>query len=162
MSSDVFTIPWTGTVTNAGGDSDFWEVLPNDDRPLRLLGIILGQTSEVSDAAEENLSFSIIRLPATVTSGSGGTSPTARCVSTTGVSAPFTVEANNTTVATTSGTSETLENFGWNERNTPFEKWYPEPDIQYGWVQTEALVIRMLSTPADDFTFTGTLWVRAL
>lgn len=162
MSSDVFTIPWTGTITNAGGDTDLWEVAPADDHPVQILGFVLGQTSEVSDAAEEGLRISIIRLPATFTSGSGGSAGAPRCVSTNGVSPSFSSEVNNTTVATTSGTAEILEERGWNERNSPYETWYPENDLQYKAVQGQGLVIRCQTTAADDLTFAGTLWVREL
>jgi hypothetical protein len=48
----VYVIPWTGTVTNAGGNTDLWEILPADDQPVSILMIRLGLTSEVKDAEE--------------------------------------------------------------------------------------------------------------
>jgi hypothetical protein len=160
MGKRIFTVPWTGTVTNAGGDCDLWEITPADDLPVKIRGFRLGQTSEVGDSAEENLRISIIRLPATVASGSGGAAGVPRQVDLNGQTPGFASETNNTTVATTSGTAEILEELAWNERATPFEVWYPDPDFAPKAVQGAALFVRMQTTPADDFTFAGTLWVE--
>jgi hypothetical protein len=158
--TDIYTVPFTATVTNAGGDCDLWEITPADDLPLRIRGIRLGQTSEVGDTAEEGLRISIIRLPATVTSGSGGSAGVPRHVQKMATNPSFTSETNNTTVATTSGTAEILEELSWNVRNSPFEIWYPDPVFAPKVVQAGAIVIRMQTTPADDFTFAGTLWIE--
>ncbi|MBO3751524.1 hypothetical protein J5X84_36090 [Streptosporangiaceae bacterium NEAU-GS5] len=158
--TQVFTIPWTGTVTNAGGNSDLWEILPADDLPVRILGIRLGQVSEVGDAAEESLQLRIIRMRATITSGSGGSAGAPEDVSKSNQAPSFSSETNNTTVATTSGDTETIEYIGWNERNSPYEIWYPDEELQPKALQTEGLFVRMDSTPADDFTFVGTIWVK--
>lgn len=83
---------------------------------------ITQDTLEVS----EQLPVSIIRVPTTATSGSGGASVTPRKIG--GVldaAAASTVEAGNTTLATTSGTLETIrraaENIlnGWHWVFTP-------------------------------------------
>ena len=156
----IYSIPFTATITNAGGNTDLWELLPADDRPVRIRGIRLGQISEVQDAAEEGLEITIKRLLATVTSGSGGSAGAPEEVSRSGQAPSFASETNNTTVATSSGTTETIEELGWNIRNTPFEVWYPDPAFAPAAVQGEALVVRLETTPADDFTFCGTLWVE--
>jgi hypothetical protein len=69
----IYTVPYTGTLTNAGGNADLFELTPGDDKPIHLRGLILGQTSEVADAAEEAISVSVIHLAATVTSSNGTT-----------------------------------------------------------------------------------------
>lgn len=158
--SRIYTVSWQGTVTNAGGDADLWEFLPADDKPIKLRGLKLGQTSEVGDTAEEALRISIIRLPATVTSGSGGSAPTPAPLDSADAAAGFTAETNNTTVATTSGTAVTLEELAWNERNSPFETWWPDPMFAPKVKQGEGLVIRMQTTPADDFSFCGTAYLE--
>jgi hypothetical protein len=66
-----YTVPFSGTLTNTGGDADLLEVLPADDKPVRLRGWVIGQTSEVGDATAESIRISVIRLPATVTGGNG-------------------------------------------------------------------------------------------
>ena len=156
----IYTVPWTGTVTNAGGDADLWEIQPADDLPCTIRGFRLGQTSEVGDTAEEGLRISIIRLPATFTSGSGGSAGVPRQVNLNGQTPGFSSEVNNTTVATTSGTAEIVEEMAWNERNSPFEVWYPDRDFAPKAVQGAGLVVRLQTTPADDLTFAGTLWVE--
>lgn len=158
----IYTVPFTASVTNAGGNADLWELTPADDKPIRLRGFRLGQISEVADAAEEGLGISIIHLGATVTSGSGGSSVTPAPVDP-GISMPaagFAAEANNTTVATSSGTSTTIEELAWNIRQSPFEVWYPDRDFAPTARQASALVIRMNTTPNDDFTFYGVAWVE--
>ena len=154
-----YSITFNGTYTNAGGNTDLLEILPADDKPVKLKGFVLSQTSEVGDAAEENIRVTVLRLPATVTSGSGGSTPTAPPPDSADSAFGGTPEANNTTVATTSGTAVTLLDIGWNERNTPFDFWFPE-----GWEpkakQGEGLVIRGETTPADDLTFSITAFVE--
>lgn len=156
----IYTIPWTGTVTNAGGDTDLWEVTPADDYSVKIRGIRLGQISEVGDAAEEGLRVTIKRLLVTVTSGSGGSAGAPEEVGRSGGAPNFASETNNTTVATSSGTTEIVEELGWNNRASPLEVWYPDSEFAPGARQTEALVVRLETTPADDFTFVGTLWVE--
>lgn len=148
----IYFVPYNGTVTNAGGDSDLVELLPADDKPIKLRAIILSQTSEVGDAAEEGLRISVMRLPATVTSGSGGSAVTPTPTDSADVAAGFAAECNNTTVATTSGSAVTLEELGWNIRNSPFEHWFPDDRFAPKAKQGEGLVVRMQTTPADDFT----------
>lgn len=158
MGKRIYSVAWSGTVTNSGGNADLWEVLPADDHPVALRGFRLGQTSEVGDAQEESLRIRVIRMTATVTSGSGGSAATGLQVDLAGSSASFGAKVNNATVATTSGVTETLEELGWNERATPLEVWYPDPDFAVKAIQGQALIIRMDQTPADDLTFAGTAW----
>lgn len=160
MGKRIFTVPWTGTVTNAGGNTDLWEILPADDRPCRIRGIRFGQTSETGDAAEESVRISVIRMRATVTSGSGGSAGAPEQVDLAAQAPTFASETNNTTVATTSGDTEIVEELAWNIRATPYEVWYPDPDFAPMAVQGEGLLIRLQSTVTDDVTFAGTLWVE--
>lgn len=156
----IFTVPFTATVTNAGGNADLWEVLPADDLPCKIRGIRLGQTSEVGDTAEEGLRISVIRMRATITSGSGGSAGAPEDVARSNQAPSFTCETNNSTVATTSGDTEIVEDLSWNVRNSPFEIWYPDDRFAPKAIQGEGLFVRMQTTPADDFTFAGTLWVE--
>lgn len=160
MGKTIYTVPWTGTVTNAGGNTDLWEILPADDLPCKIRGFRLGQTSEVGDSAEENLRLSVIRMTATVTSGSGGSAGAPEQVDASGAAPSFASETNNTTVATTTGDTEIVEELAWNERATPIEIWYPDPDFAPKAIQGQALLVRLQDTVADDLTFAGTLWVE--
>jgi hypothetical protein len=59
--SRIYTVSYNGTITNAGGDVDLVELLPADDKPVKLVGFVFGQTSELGDAAEENLAKAVAR-----------------------------------------------------------------------------------------------------
>lgn len=160
--SRVYRVPYTGTITNAGGDADLVSLLPADDKPIRIIGWIISQSSEVADAAEENLRITLRHMTATVTIGSGGSAvtPVANRPGTGEVvAAGFTARCNDATVATTSGTSVIMEELAWNERNTPWERYIPE-ELRPVAVQGEALIVRMESTPADDLTGELTFFVE--
>lgn len=156
----IYTIPFTSTVTNAGGNTDLWEVLPADDHPVRIRAIMLGQTSEVGDAAEESVDISVIRMTATITSGSG-TAGAPECPDSNALAPSFTSETNGATVATTTGATDILYRFAWNLRASPFEVYFDE-DLKTPpkALQGEGLFVRLNSTVADDITFVGTLVVE--
>lgn len=159
MAGRIYTVVLAATITAAGGDTDLLEITPADDKPCRLLGFTLGQTSEVGDAAEEGVRISVIRLPATVTSGNG-TAATPQPVDDVDVAAGFAAEVNGTTVATTSGTASTLMEMAWNERNSPYEWWAPNEALAPKVRQASALVVRMQTTLADDISAAMTFWVE--
>lgn len=156
----IYSIVHQGTITNAGGDVDLLELLPADDKPVKLRGLLLSQVSEVADAAEEGLRISIMRLPATVTSGSGGSTPTPIPMDSADSAAGFAAETGNTTVATTSGSAVTLAELGWNIRNSPYEMWFPDDRFCPKAKQGEGLVVRQQTTAADDYTGCFTFWVE--
>lgn len=158
----IYTVSVSGTFTAAGTDADIFELTPADDKPIRLRGLILAQTSEVGDTAEEGIRVSIIRLPATVTSGSGGSAPTPAPVDSHLAAAGFTAEVNNTTVATTSGTAITVEEFAWNERISPIERWWPDEQFAPMAYQTEVIVVRFQTTVADDVSVACTAYVEEI
>lgn len=158
----VYTVPFApATLANSGGNADLWELTPADDKPIKLRGFILGQTSEVADAAEEALSISVIHLPATVTSSNGSSvTPSPLDAGVSFPAAGFAAEINGATVATTSGTATTLYEYVWNVRSSPYEIWYPEDKFCPVARQGAALVIRLNTTVADDVTFAGTAIVE--
>lgn len=155
----VYSLSYTGTLTNSGGNADLLELTPADDKPVRLLGFVLSQSSEEGDAAEEAIRCTIQRFPATVTSGSGGSAVTGQVPNSGEVAAGFSAECNNSTVATTSSTAVVLKEFSWNVR-VPYEFWYPEEKLQPKAKQGEAIIVRCEDTPADDITITITFWVE--
>lgn len=155
----IYSVSYQGTVTNAGGDVDLLEVLPADDKPVKLRGFLLSQISEVGDAAEEGLRISIVRLGATVT-GSNGTSVTPAPMDSANTAAGFTAECNGATVATTSGTTTILAEMGWNIRNSPYEWWAPDPEFAPKCKGGEGLFVRQQTTAADDYTGCFTFWLE--
>lgn len=147
----MYSVVHTGTMAAASGDIDLVEILPADDKPVKLRGWCLSQTTEVGDAAEEGLRISVIRLGATVTSGNG-TAATPSPMDSADAAAGFAAETGGATVATTLGTTTILGEYGWNIRNSPFDYWYPDAAFCPKVKQGEALVIRQQTTAADDYT----------
>lgn len=158
--SRIYTVPLSFTYTNAGGDFDIAYVTPADDKPIKIVGWSISQSSEVGDAQEENIRISLIRLGPTVTAPSGGSSVTPVPVDPADAAAGFTARAGDSTVATTSGTATTVAEYGWNERATPWSEWFPDPEMRPKCPQGSAIVLRGQSTVADDITMQVTLWVE--
>lgn len=160
----MYRVPYTGTLTAAGTDTDLISIQPADDKPCRLVGWIISQSSEVGDAQEESPRITIRHMTATVTIGSGGSAvtPVANRPGTADIAAAgFTARCNDTTVSTTSGTSTIMEELAWNERSSPWERWIPEELRPYA-AQTEVLIVRLESTLADDMTGELTFFVEEL
>ena len=154
----IFTVPFTGIVTAAGGDTDLLEALPADDKPITLLGWRICQTSEVKDAEEEGLRITVRKMTGTITSGTGtAVTPVDPQY---GATAGFTAECNGATVATTTGSNTIVEEIGWINRNTPYEFFYPDGRFAPKARQTEGLFMRLETTLADDATFQLTFWVE--
>lgn len=156
----IYTVPYTGTISNSGGDTDLLEILPADDKPCKLRGWSIGQSTEVKDAEEEGLRITVRRLAATVTSGSGGSAVTPVPRDSADVAAGFAAECNNATVATTSGSNTIMEEHSWINRNTPWEFWYPDERFAPKVKQGEALCVRLETTVADDMTGNFTFFVE--
>ena len=155
----IYTVSYTGTITSAGGNVDLLELAPAAQKPCKLRGFSLAQISEVKDAEEEGLSISIMRMAATVTSGNG-TSTTGIPMDSANVAAGFAAECNGATVATTSGATVILAEYGWNNRNSPYEIWFPDPEISPKVKSAEFLFIRQNTTLADDMTGCFTFWIE--
>ena len=148
------------TLANAGGTADLFSIQPADDYPIKLRKIVLGQYSEIAEAGEEALRIYLARLLATFTVGSGGSAITGYAVKQAGaVTGAPTVRFNDTTIATTSGTTEQLEEWGWNIRATPLVmEWSSEdaPDCR----QAGGLVLGSPGTVTDDISVALTVVVE--
>lgn len=157
----IYAVPFAGaTVTNAGGNNDLWIFEPADDKPIKLRGFRIGQISEVGDAAEEGLELQVIHMTGTVTNGNGGAVTPVPLPNPTGTAAGFTSETNGTTVATTSGATTIVEPVPWNVRATPCDFWPPDERFCLAARQGEAIIIRLITTVADDITFAGVAWIE--
>jgi hypothetical protein len=132
---------------------------PAANKPVKLRGMLLSQISEVADAAEEGLRISVQRFPATVTTGNG-TAVTPIPMDSADAAAGCSAECNGATVATTSGSAVVLAEMGWNIRNSPYEMWFPDASFAPKAKNAEALIVRMETTPADDFTGLFTFWIE--
>lgn len=150
----VYAVTFTATAVTAA--VDLFELSPADDRPIRLLGLFLGQTTELGDAAEEQLELRIIR--GHTTSGSGGSSATPAPLSPADAAAGFAAEVLNTTLAS-AGTGAVLWADSWNVRAGYPLIFTPEMQPQASQANT-TIVVRLASTPADSITIVGTLIVE--
>lgn len=142
---------------------DFFYVKPAADKICVIEAVYLsnvGVAADAGDAQEELLRIEIIRVPATVTVGSGGGSMTPNPLSTNDTAAGFTARINDTTVATTSGTNLNIHSDGLNIR-IPFV-WMPPPEHRPIVANAQAIVVRLVSTPTDSVTMNGTCIVREL
>jgi hypothetical protein len=52
-----------------------------------------------------------------------------------------------------------MEELGWNERSSPWERWIPE-ELRPVALQGEVLIVRLESTLADDMTIEMTFFVE--
>lgn len=160
MSGRNYSIPFTGTITNAGGNADLVYAIPATSKPMYLVGFRIGEYSDVGDAASEGVSITIERMTATVTVGSGGSAITPARPKTSDTAFGGTARANDTTVATTSGSTVILDELAWIIQNSPFETWYPDEDMQFCFIPGEALIIRLNTTVADDISASWTCFIR--
>lgn len=156
----IYTVSYAGTLTNAGGNADLLECLPADDKPTKLLGWIIGCYSDAGDAAAEALNISVLRLPATVTSGNGTSVTPASLDATNTVAYGGTTECNGATVATTSSSAVTLMELAWTIQGSPWEFWFPEPKLVPVVRQGEGIFVRCSSTVADDISVALTFFIE--
>lgn len=156
-----YTVP--ASFTLAAGDADLVALRPAADKPIRLRGLRLCQTTEVGDTAEEGLRITIRRFTATVTNGSGGSAVTPVPCDDIDTAAGFTARVNDATIATTTGTNEVKEELGWNVRNTPFEVWWPDENYApHCRLSANALIVRCETTAADAIDMQVTAWVEEI
>lgn len=134
---------------------DFFELNSVSNKTLCVHSIRLSQVSDVGDAASEGLAVTLVSGHAT--SGSGGSTHTPAPLQTGGGASSFTVEINNTTIAST-GTP--ITHYAWNwviqapfiEQFTPSEMVYLAPGGR--------LCLRLSTTPADSLTMSGVMVVE--
>ena len=152
----IYAVPISGVAVSA--QQDIFELTAATGRHCAIHQIILTQSSEVGDAAEEGLLILLRRGTSGTSSGSGGTTPTPVPRNFNNGAAGFVAEINNTTLMS-GGTITTEEAYAWNIR-IPFTIIYPpelRPQIAAG---IERKTIQLATTPADEITISGTLLVE--
>jgi hypothetical protein len=159
--SRIYSVSFSGTITAANTDVDLVEIAPAAEKPCRLVGYVIGQTSEVAEAQEEGIEIDVIVLPATFTS-SNGTAATEEPLDGDDSTAGFASETLGATVATTSGTARTLDKCPWNLRASPLERWWPDPEMRPKAKNGQGLMIRWMTTVLDDVVVAGTAYVEEL
>lgn len=142
---------------------DFFYIKPAADKICIIESIILGVAggaSDAGDAQEELLDLQFIRVPATVTVGSGGNAFTPNPTAINDAAAGFTARINDTTIATTSATLLGMHSDTMNTR-VPYA-WPPAPEHRHIVANAQAWVCRLKTTPADSILMNGTCIVREL
>jgi hypothetical protein len=144
------------------GAIDWFELANTSASGIALLDLDIGQTTELGDAAEEQIDWYIKRGAGSYTSGSGGNTGVARTALRPGDSAAtFTCETLNTTrIAVGTGTLVTLHNSTFNLRSGLLKTWTPE--LVPVAATSQALAIGMTGAPADSVTWVGTVFVGEL
>lgn len=148
---------------SVSAQQDLFYIKPAADKPCIIEAVYLsnvGGAADAGDTQEELLRVELIRLPATVTVGSGGSAPTPNPLATNDTAAGFTARANDTVVATTNTTALNLHSDGFNVR-VPYV-WMPPPEHRILVANAQAVVCRLVSTPADALSLSGTCIVREL
>lgn len=153
MTGRTYSVIFSAVAVTAA--QDLFEITPADDKPVNILGLFIGQSSDAGDAQDELLQVSIIR--GFTTSGSGGSAPTPAPLDNIDTAAGFTAEVNNTTVANT-GTSVTLHTDTFNVR-AGYQIWFP-PECYPRATQANTTIVVRITAPADSLTMSGTLYVQ--
>ena len=154
------------TAVNIAAQQDFFYVKPAADKICVIEAVYISNVNlaaDAGDAQEELWDVEGVRLPATVTVGSGGTASatgTLNPLSTNDTAAGFTGRTNDTTKATTSGTIRVLHADGMNVR-IPYV-WIPPPEHRPIVANAEAFCFRLNSTPVDGVVCNGTIIVREM
>lgn len=151
----MYTVSFTAVAVTAA--QDLFEVVAPADSVVVLHAIYLGQTTELADAAEEQLRIAI--KSGSTTSGSGGSSATPVPLSLGDAAFGGTAEVNNTTQAT-SGTIVTHHNDTWNLRG-PYQLIFT-PEMRKVLSPSARMTVELLAAPADSVTMSGTLYLEEI
>lgn len=147
----IFHAPFSAVAVTAA--QDVFEIVASATSRVVIREVRLGQYSDAGDAAAELLAVTMTR--GFTTSGSGGGTITPVNVSGTAgaASAGSTVERNNTTQASTSGTLIYAD--AWNVQ-APF-LWLPSQGDQVFLLEAGQRFVVSITAPADSLTMNGTL-----
>jgi hypothetical protein len=134
--------------------TDLFEITPAADRAVVVYGMTVGQTTDLSDAAEEVLMIGVYR---DVTAGSGGTAATEYNYNQAAIGSP-TAAVRMLGTASTGGTL--IDIIPWNIRVPLF--WFPIPEMRpkFSNIAAEGPVssFRLIAAPADSITLSATLY----
>lgn len=160
-----YTVEFTNkAATAAMADFDFFEIDPAADKPVEIVGLVLGQETAESDANEDFVRLAILRFTGGTFTSGGEASTTPRPVDINDGAAAGAYEAFNANggVATSSGTTTRLHSDTFNVRSG-YQFWWPE-DVRFriGGAANEAAVVRCESTLDATSNFSGTLYVREI
>jgi hypothetical protein len=155
----LYTVTFTNVTVSAA--QDLFYIKPAADKPVYVEFVsltVVGGTADAADAQEELLDLRVVRLPATVTVGSGGGAFTPLPLMSADAAAGFTARINDTTIATSSSSLQVLHADGMNSR-VGFQ-YLPAPEHRLPVSNAAAIVVRLTGAPADAIAVNGTLLAR--
>lgn len=151
--SRIYSATFTGVAVTVA--QDLFDIAPADDKIVIIHGIYLSQTTELAEAAEEQLLVRLIRGFATVGSGGGAFTPV--MFNEHQGAAASTVRINDTTIAVVgAGATDVI----WSESYNIRSGWQflPPPEMRPVVKQTSTrLVVQLTNAPADSTTMNGTM-----
>lgn len=157
MSRGVYTVSFDQqTIAAASGDYDFFELDAAAEKPVEIVALDIANKSEVGDAQEEMVAYSIVR--GNTTTGNG-TATTPRPLDASDGAASFSAKVVSSTPASV-GSPVNLLVSTFNIR-AGLQYIFPEA-MRPKAAGADLLCIRLLTALADDATMSGTVWVREL
>lgn len=163
MARGVYTVSFfEQTIAAASGDYDLFEIDPAADKPIEIVAIFIGNKSEIGDAQEEMVSWSVTKFSGGVFTSGSGTVTTAVALDPSDGAASFAAETVGATVATTTGTTYQVHQDTFNIR-TGLQIIFP-PDMRpkCDGAANSAIVVRLRTALTDDAVISGTVYVREL
>jgi len=137
---------------------DLIEIIGGAGKVVRILQLDLACVDNTPPTAQL-LALRVSMLTATVTSGSGGSSPTPRPLDLGDAAATFTAKVNCTTPATTSGGAKTTLWEGGTHLYASFSYAFQKPPIVG---PTMCGVFELITTPGATITLSGTATVEEI
>lgn len=132
--------------------TDMQEMTPAADRPIVVYSFVLGQTTDLGDAAEEVLMIGLYR---DATAGSGGTAATEYAYNNAAAAASVTCAVRQLGTASSGGTL--IDIIPWNIRMPLF--WVPIPEERPKFTNLAAegptSSFRLIAAPADSLTISS-------
>ena len=153
MQGHVYSANFGGVAVSAA--QDLFEILAAAGVPVIIHSIRIGQSSDAGDAQAEMLRVQVSLVNAVVTGGSGGSTSTSRAHSPASPAASTTVEANNTTQATSSTTIDPIIEDTYNVQAGWL--YLPTPEERLIVAAGTTLVVESPDTPTDPLTMSGTV-----
>jgi hypothetical protein len=153
----MYTISFSAVAITAV--QDLFEITVGTNQVAELHQIILSQTSDPASADAEILRLTIKRGQSTITSGSGGSTPTVQKADPGDANSSLTAEANNTTRAViNTGTLDIVHEDAWQEISGAFN-YLPPPTGRHWFGPGDRIIFGLETAPADSITVSGTMYV---
>jgi len=151
---EIFTVVCENVAVTAA--QDVIAAYAASTKKLQLLGVELSANGQTTVG---NYPIRLRYLPASVTSGSGGSAATPRNVNPDGASASFTARINDTTHATTGGTASDYVASQFN----PINGYYWQPPVSVGdepKADLSGALVLSLDSVTGTLNISATMWLR--